>query len=37
VGNLGGVTTSSSPWHGRAQSVRISLPPLSTLYLKHVP
>ena len=36
-GNMGGVESSPVPAHGRAQSVCLSLPPLSTLMLEHVP
>ena len=30
-GNLGAVESRPEPWHGRAQSIEITLPPLSTL------
>ena len=33
-GNLGGVTTEKTPWHGRTQSALLTLPPLSALYLQ---
>ena len=36
-GNLGQVETSDAPSHGRAQSLALTLPPLSTLILKHTP
>ncbi|MFE3835734.1 1,4-alpha-glucan branching protein GlgB [Pseudogemmobacter sonorensis] len=36
-GNLGGVATEAHPAHGRAQSAVLTLPPLSTLWLRHVP
>ena len=36
-GNLGGVEASPVPAHGRPYSVCLSLPPLSTLILEHVP
>jgi 1,4-alpha-glucan branching enzyme len=36
-GNLGGAQTSPLPAHGRRQSLNLTLPPLSTLILKHVP
>ena len=35
MGNLGGVTTQPVPAHGRLQSLTLTLPPLSTLILKH--
>jgi 1,4-alpha-glucan branching enzyme len=31
-GNLGGVTTEDTPWHGQAQSAMVTLPPLSAVY-----
>jgi len=34
VGNLGAVLTEPSAMHGHAQSLRLTLPPLSTLYLQ---
>ena len=34
AGNLGAVHTESRPMHGHAQSLRLTLPPLSTLYLQ---
>ncbi|MDB5731066.1 MAG: 1,4-alpha-glucan branching enzyme, partial [Variovorax sp.] len=36
-GNLGGVEATPVRSHGRAHSVCLSLPPLSTLILEHVP
>ncbi|MFM7443375.1 MAG: alpha amylase C-terminal domain-containing protein, partial [Tabrizicola sp.] len=33
-GNLGGVTTEKTPWHGQHQSALVTLPPLSALYLQ---
>jgi 1,4-alpha-glucan branching enzyme len=33
-GNLGGVATEKTPWHGQAQSALVTLPPLSAVYLK---
>ncbi len=35
LGNLGRVSASSQAWHGRAASVSLTLPPLSTVVLKH--
>ncbi len=34
VGNLGGVTASDQPAHGRAHSISLMLPPLSCLLLE---
>ena len=34
-GNLGGVDAQPAPSHGRAHSVELTLPPLSTVVLKH--
>ena len=34
VGNLGATHTCAQPMHGHAQSLRLTLPPLSTLYLQ---
>ena len=34
-GNLGGVDTAPLPAHGRSQSLRLTLPPLSVLILRH--
>ena len=34
-GNLGGVKTVPMPAHGRSQSIRLTLPPLSFLFFKH--
>ncbi|WP_136644582.1 1,4-alpha-glucan branching protein GlgB [Tabrizicola sp. YIM 78059] len=33
-GNLGGVVTEATPWHGQTQSALVTLPPLSALYLQ---
>jgi 1,4-alpha-glucan branching enzyme len=33
-GNLGGVTASATPHHGRAQSAEVVLPPLSSVWLQ---
>ena len=33
-GNLGGVATEKTPWHGQSQSALVSLPPLSAVYLQ---
>jgi len=33
-GNLGGVVTEKTPWHGQTQSALVTLPPLSALYLQ---
>ena len=33
-GNLGGVKTEKTPWHGQAQSALVTLPPLSAIYLR---
>jgi 1,4-alpha-glucan branching enzyme len=33
-GNLGGVEAASIPWHGRAHSLNLTLPPLALLVLK---
>ena len=33
-GNLAGVTTEATPWHGQAQSALVTLPPLSAIYLR---
>ncbi|MBP9049423.1 MAG: alpha amylase C-terminal domain-containing protein, partial [Tabrizicola sp.] len=33
-GNLGGVATEKTPWHGQTQSALVTLPPLSALYLQ---
>ncbi len=35
LGNLGGALTSDIPWHGRAQSLALVLPPLAVVVLKH--
>ncbi len=34
LGNLGGVESEPVTWHGRAQSVRLTLPPLSVIALR---
>jgi 1,4-alpha-glucan branching enzyme len=34
AGNLGGVHAESEPAHGRPYSVKLTLPPLSALFLK---
>ncbi|MDB5877451.1 MAG: 1,4-alpha-glucan branching enzyme, partial [Variovorax sp.] len=36
-GNMGQVETTDAPSHGRAQSLALTLPPLSTLILRHTP
>jgi len=36
AGNLGAVATEARPMHGHAQSLRLTLPPMSTLYLQVV-
>lgn len=33
-GNLGGVTTEKTPWHGQTQSALVTLPPLAAIYLQ---
>ncbi len=33
-GNLGGVATEKTPWHGQVQSALVTLPPLSAVYLQ---
>ena len=37
VGNLGGVESEPVSWHGRAQSIRLTLPPLAALLLRPIP
>jgi 1,4-alpha-glucan branching enzyme len=37
VGNLGRVTTTAQQWHGFPQSVALTLPPLSVVYLREQP
>jgi len=34
-GNMGGAQTESIPWHGREQSLSLTLPPLGVAYFKH--
>jgi 1,4-alpha-glucan branching enzyme len=34
MGNLGGVTAEAVTWHGRTASVRLTLPPLSAVFLR---
>ena len=34
IGNLGGVTAEAVTWHGRTGSVRLTLPPLSAVFLR---
>jgi 1,4-alpha-glucan branching enzyme len=36
-GNLGGVETSPVPWHGHAQSVNLTLPPLAVIAFRNGP
>jgi 1,4-alpha-glucan branching enzyme len=33
-GNLGGIVTEGTPWHGQAQSALVTLPPLSTIMFR---
>jgi 1,4-alpha-glucan branching enzyme len=33
-GNLGGVSTEATPWHGQAQSALVTLPPLSAVWFR---
>ena len=33
-GNLGGVESASVPWHGRPYSLKITVPPLATVFFK---
>jgi 1,4-alpha-glucan branching enzyme len=35
MGNLGGAATIAIPWHGRAQSLNLVLPPLAVVVLRH--
>jgi 1,4-alpha-glucan branching enzyme len=35
LGNLGGAETTAIPWHGRAQSLNLVLPPLAVVVLRH--
>jgi 1,4-alpha-glucan branching enzyme len=34
LGNLGGVPVEPVPWHGREQSIRLTLPPLAAVFLR---
>ncbi|WP_163510622.1 1,4-alpha-glucan branching protein GlgB [Fodinicola acaciae] len=36
VGNLGGVTAVKEPWHAMPASATVQLPPLGTVWLRHV-
>ena len=36
LGNSGGVPALAEPWHGRPYSLRLTLPPLSVLFLKRM-
>ena len=35
IGNAGGVPSEAKPSHGRPNSIVVTLPPLSAVYLKH--
>jgi 1,4-alpha-glucan branching enzyme len=35
VGNLGGVDATDDPWHGRAYSAEVALPPIGTVWFRH--
>jgi 1,4-alpha-glucan branching enzyme len=35
IGNLGGVSTTATSAHGRPQSLLLTLPPLSAVFLRH--
>jgi 1,4-alpha-glucan branching enzyme len=37
AGNAGGVRSEPIPWHGRAHSVSLTLPPLSAIWLTPTP
>jgi 1,4-alpha-glucan branching enzyme len=37
LGNYGGVMATPNAWHGKAHSVRVTLPPLATVFFKHEP
>ncbi len=37
VGNLGGVATDPIPWHGQAQSLAVTLPPLAGVFFAQEP
>ena len=34
IGNMGGVTATDEPWHGRPASARLVLPPMSAIWLE---
>jgi 1,4-alpha-glucan branching enzyme len=36
MGNAGGVSSEDIPWHGRAYSLKITLPPLAVVVFKPV-
>ena len=36
VGNAGGVPSEPVPWHGQAQSINLTLPPLASLWLRPI-
>jgi 1,4-alpha-glucan branching enzyme len=33
-GNMGGIRTEPTPWHGQRQSALVTLPPLSTVFFR---
>ncbi|MBR1805956.1 MAG: alpha amylase C-terminal domain-containing protein, partial [Selenomonadaceae bacterium] len=35
VKNAGDLPTEDVPWHNNSQSIRLTIPPLATIYLKH--
>ena len=35
VKNIGGLQAQKIPWHNNSQSIEVTIPPLSTIYLKH--
>ena len=37
VGNMGAVQADAEPWHGRAASATLRVPPLGTVWLRHTP
>jgi 1,4-alpha-glucan branching enzyme len=37
IGNLGGIDAGAGPWRGRPASARAVLPPLATVWFRHVP